>query len=66
MGVPKKRPQPHRHEAAVMAAVLPNPVRRSARQPGAGVRRFTGIYLNRARRRTPPSSPASPLRTARP
>ena len=38
------------HEAALMASVLPNPVRRSARQPGAGVRRLAGIYLNRARR----------------
>ena len=38
------------HEAAVMASVLPNPVRRSARQPGAGVRRLSGIYLNRVRR----------------
>jgi monofunctional biosynthetic peptidoglycan transglycosylase len=30
--------------------VLPNPIRRSARQPGVGVRRLAGIYLNRARR----------------
>lgn len=37
-------------EAALMASILPNPRRRSARQPGAGVRRLTGIYLNRARR----------------
>jgi monofunctional biosynthetic peptidoglycan transglycosylase len=36
-------------EAALMAAVLPNPIRRSARQPGAGVRRLGGIYQARAR-----------------
>ena len=35
-------------EAATLAAVLPNPVRRSARQPGPGVRRLTGIYQARA------------------
>ena len=36
-------------EAAVMAAVLPNPIRRSARTPGPGVRRLAGIYEARAR-----------------
>ena len=35
-------------EAALMAAVLPNPVRRSARQPRPGVRRVAGIYEVRA------------------
>ena len=35
-------------EAAMLAAVLPNPIRRSARQPGPGVRRLTGIYQARA------------------
>jgi monofunctional biosynthetic peptidoglycan transglycosylase len=36
-------------EAALMAAILPNPVRRSARRPGPGVRRLAGIYQGRAR-----------------
>ena len=35
-------------EAALLAAILPNPVRRSARQPGSGVRRLGGIYQVRA------------------
>ena len=30
------------HEAALMAAILPNPIRRSARNPGPGVRRLAG------------------------
>jgi monofunctional glycosyltransferase len=36
-------------EAALMAAILPNPVRRSARNPGPAVRRLAGIYEARAR-----------------
>ena len=35
-------------EAALLAAILPNPVRRSARRPGPGVRRLAGIYQARA------------------
>ena len=35
-------------EAALLAAILPNPVRRSARNPGPGVRRLAGIYAARA------------------
>jgi monofunctional biosynthetic peptidoglycan transglycosylase len=35
-------------EAALMAAILPNPHRRSARNPSAGVRRLAGIYVARA------------------
>src|SRR4051795_6164802 len=35
-------------EAALLAATLPNPVVRSARNPGAGVRRLAGIYMGRA------------------
>jgi monofunctional biosynthetic peptidoglycan transglycosylase len=35
-------------EAAILAAVLPNPIRRSARQPGPGVRRLAGTYQARA------------------
>src|SRR5262249_19814549 len=36
------------HEAALMAALLPNPVRRNPRQPGAALRRLAGIYEARA------------------
>jgi monofunctional biosynthetic peptidoglycan transglycosylase len=36
-------------EAALMAAILPNPRRRSAQKPGPGVRRLAGIYTARAR-----------------
>jgi len=35
-------------EAATLAAVLPNPKRRSAKQPGPAVRRLAGIYETRA------------------
>src|SRR5450432_2865489 len=35
-------------EAALLAAILPNPVRRSARDPGPGVRRLAGTYMARA------------------
>ena len=35
-------------DAALLAAILPNPVRRSARNPGPGVRRLTGTYMARA------------------
>ena len=35
-------------EAALMAAILPNPLRRSARNPGPGVRRLAGTYMARA------------------
>ncbi len=34
----------NRREAALLAAVLPNPRRRSAKNPGPGVRRLAGIY----------------------
>jgi monofunctional biosynthetic peptidoglycan transglycosylase len=34
-------------EAALMAAILPNPIRRSAGQPRAGVQRLAGIYQSR-------------------
>jgi monofunctional glycosyltransferase len=37
-------------EAALMAAMLPNPRRRDARNPGPGVRRLAGIYRGRAAR----------------
>jgi monofunctional biosynthetic peptidoglycan transglycosylase len=36
-------------EAALLAAVLPNPRRRSAARPGPGVRRLAGIYEARSR-----------------
>ena len=35
-------------QAALLAAILPNPVRRNARQPGPAVRRIAGIHLGRA------------------
>src|SRR5260221_12867465 len=35
------------HEAALLAAVLPNPRRRSAKQPGPSVRRLAAIYQAR-------------------
>ncbi len=40
-------------EAALLASILPNPVRRSARRPGPGVRRLAGIYEARARGAAP-------------
>jgi monofunctional glycosyltransferase len=38
------------HEAALLAAVLPNPHRRSARLPGPAVRRLATLFEARARR----------------
>ncbi len=35
-------------EASLLAAILPNPVTRSARRPGPGVRRMAGTYMARA------------------
>jgi monofunctional biosynthetic peptidoglycan transglycosylase len=35
-------------EAALLAAILPNPIKRSARNPRPGVRRLAGIYTTRA------------------
>jgi monofunctional biosynthetic peptidoglycan transglycosylase len=35
-------------EAALLASILPNPVKRSARSPGPGVRRLAGTYVARA------------------
>jgi len=35
-------------EAALLASILPNPVKRSARAPGTGVRRLAGTYVARA------------------
>jgi len=40
-------------EAALMAAILPNPRRRNARQPGPAVRRIAGIVQGRAARSGP-------------
>jgi monofunctional glycosyltransferase len=37
-------------EAALLASILPNPKRRSARQPGVAVQRLAGIYAARAAR----------------
>ncbi|HET9717110.1 MAG TPA: transglycosylase domain-containing protein [Pseudolabrys sp.] len=38
------------YESALMAAMLPNPIERNARRPGAGVRRLAGLYAGRAAR----------------
>jgi monofunctional glycosyltransferase len=35
-------------EAALLASILPNPMKRSARTPGPGVRRLAGTYAARA------------------
>jgi monofunctional biosynthetic peptidoglycan transglycosylase len=45
-GRPASRLSPH--EAALLASILPNPVKRSARNPGPGVRRLAGTYVVRA------------------
>jgi monofunctional glycosyltransferase len=39
-------------EAALLASILPNPIRRSARNPGPGVRRLAGTYTARAQAAT--------------
>jgi monofunctional biosynthetic peptidoglycan transglycosylase len=39
-----------RYQAALLAAMLPNPAARNARQPGPGLRRLAGIYVARAER----------------
>lgn len=39
-----------RYQAALLAAVLPSPLRRNARQPGPGLRRLAGLYVGRAGR----------------
>jgi monofunctional glycosyltransferase len=36
-------------DAALLASILPNPIKRSARNPGPGVRRLAGTYVVRAR-----------------
>jgi len=38
------------YQAALMAAMLPNPVERDARSPGPGLRRLAGLYVRRAGR----------------
>lgn len=39
-----------RYQAAVMAAALPNPIRRNAKSPGPGLRRLAGLYVSRSAR----------------
>jgi monofunctional biosynthetic peptidoglycan transglycosylase len=39
-----------RYQAAIMAAALPNPVRRNAKSPGPGLRRLAGLYVSRSAR----------------
>ncbi len=36
------------YQAALLAAVLPNPVTRNARKPGPGLRRLAGLYVGRS------------------
>lgn len=38
------------YQAAMLAAMLPNPVTRDARRPGPGLRRLAGLYNGRAAR----------------
>jgi monofunctional biosynthetic peptidoglycan transglycosylase len=51
-----------RYQAALLAAVLPNPVRRNAHAPRPGLRRLAGLYVRRAARA---SGTASCLRQGR-
>ena len=39
-----------RYQAAMLAAVLPNPVKRNAHAPGPGLRRLAGLYVGRSAR----------------
>ena len=39
-----------RYQAALLAAVLPNPADRNARKPGPGLRRLAGLYVARSAR----------------
>jgi monofunctional biosynthetic peptidoglycan transglycosylase len=50
------------HEAALLAAVLPNPRRRSAKQPGPAVRRLANIYEARANAQAGLAACARPAR----
>ena len=45
-----------------LAAVLPNPRRRSAKQPGPAVRRLAAIYADRAVAQAPLAACAKPTR----
>ncbi len=47
-------------QAALLAAVLPNPVERNARQPGPGLRRLGALYAARAARAPGAASCARP------
>jgi monofunctional biosynthetic peptidoglycan transglycosylase len=38
------------YQAALLAAVLPNPLQRNAHRPGPGLRRLAGLYVARASR----------------
>jgi monofunctional glycosyltransferase len=39
-----------RYQAALLAAVLPNPITRNAHAPGPGLRRLAGLYVGRSTR----------------
>src|SRR5262249_53959757 len=47
---PQPAGDPTREEAPMLAAILPNPQRRSARLPGQAVRRLAALYEARAQR----------------
>lgn len=38
------------YQAAMLAAMLPNPAKRDAKKPGAGLRRLAGLYTSRSAR----------------
>lgn len=47
-GKPARAVSPH--EAALLAAMLPNPAQRDAKSPGRGLRRLASLYVTRAAR----------------
>jgi monofunctional biosynthetic peptidoglycan transglycosylase len=51
-----------RYDAALLAATLPNPVSRNARQPGPGLRRLAGLYVARTARAPAAADCARPRR----
>src|SRR5262249_60515456 len=53
------------HEAALLAAVLPNPRRRSAKQPGPAGRRPPALYAGRGAAQAPPAVCVRPPPLAR-
>jgi monofunctional biosynthetic peptidoglycan transglycosylase len=54
-----------RYQAALLAAVLPNPARRNAHRPGPGLRRLAGLYVARAGRAPSAASCLRPVGRSR-